>query len=170
METGSVLEHAEDTVHGLFKSIGDHFFNRYKRYQNACRTIPFEMPFNSKTDTSGNLELTIFTNKNSRSIVIGRLVIWADGYTPAAPYSNADGWMGIYSNPGKNPASLRDYAPYVDGQQFLPNVARYSTQDALRFRESESCVLAVYGGPPSTNITGVAVGFQEPLASEMDNG
>lgn len=121
---------------------------------------------NGSTDANGNLDLPIFNNTSGKHVVIGRVLLWADGYTPAAPFSG--GWLALYSGQGFSPSDIFDMLPQNSGGQLLPNVASYSGHNALRLRMNESLSLHITSGPVSTNITGTVFGFLEPTDSDFD--
>ena len=119
-----------------------------------------------KTDANGNLDLQIYQNSMQRHFVVGRLVLWADGYTPAAPWSGANTWGTIQSGVGHG--NFKDFFPYTAGASCLPNIADYSGINGLRFDKSEVVWLHLVGGPVSTNITARIYGFAEPNASDYE--
>lgn len=109
----------------------------------------------ANTNGSGNVVFPIYTVGQGFRFELGRLLINADGYTPAAPYSNASFWLGIFtsSDPAGTPAigQMIDFLPTTAGAQGIPDVADYDPAQILR--TGQTLVCRIVTGPASTRIT-----------------
>lgn len=142
------------------------FWNRHRLERQAEITYPVTSSFNKKLDVSGNGDIQIYENTTGRHLVIGRIVLWADGYTPAVPYSG--GWAVLMTGQQFNAAAIFDMLPTAAGGEVFPNLSEYSGYNALRLKQNETLSLHVVSGPISTNITGTMYGFLEPISSDWD--
>lgn len=128
----------------------------------SSRMLRLDAPFSGVTDNTGALNLRIYQNAPQRRAVIGRVMIWAQGYTPVAPFSGTGFWYGIFGDPNQSPGSLRDFQPYQNATAYLPNVAAYSDKDCPVFGIGEDIYLAMVAGPASKTIFGRVIGVLEP--------
>lgn len=74
--------------------------------------------------------------------------------TPAAPYSNADFWLGLFVSGSPDSVAqgqLIDFTPTTDGAQGIPNVASYSPPHLIRGGEHLLCYVAT--GPASQRLS-----------------
>jgi hypothetical protein len=107
--------------------------------------------FSDKTNASGTLNMRIYDVPDGMTFFLYKLIQWADGFTPAAPYSNAAAWSGIFHGQ-PSPANLADFAPYTTGGQLFPLTAEWG-DGAPEFRQNDTVFFQCNGGPVSTNIT-----------------
>lgn len=158
-------------IRNAHDSVLEKWYKRYCERQKKIDLLHYTLRIDglgnsAQTDANGNLTMIVYQNTIQRNLVIGRIMVWADGYTPAAPYSNAASWFAIQAGHGSG--NLKDYGPYSPGAPFMPNIADYSGINGLRFSKSEPIIFALHSGPASTNITVRIFGFAEPSASDYE--
>lgn len=110
-------------------------------------------PYSGLTDANGNLVLRVYDVEDGKAFSVGKIILWADGFTPASPYSNAAAWVGIFHGNQPSPANLADFAPYSPGGQIFPGTFEYGLLEAPEFKAPDNVTIGVFSGPPSTNIT-----------------
>lgn len=120
---------------------------------------------NGKTDANGAIELQIAPSVDGKRLVVGRLIIWVDGYTPASPYTASTLWWGIFRGRGQNPASLVDMPI---GTYSLPNLSEYSGRNAPTLRQGEDLYLGLTGGPATTNVNVMVQAWYERIWSQTE--
>ncbi len=107
------------------------------------------------TNSSGNVVFPVYTVGQGFEFHLQRLLIESDGYTPAAPYSNASFWLGIFtsSDPAGTPGQgqMIDFLPTTAGAQGIPDVADYDPAQILR--TGQTLVCRIVTGPTSKRIT-----------------
>lgn len=158
-----LAEVTDRIAEGIHKKMLPHLH----RFANAQRVTTYVVSSaNGKTDSSGNLDLPIYPNTSGKHVVIGRVLLWADGYNPGTPFSG--GWLTLYIGAGFNPLDVFDMLPVASGGQLLPNVVSYSGHNAIRLRTNDTLSLHIVGGPTSTNVSGTVYGFLEPTDSDFD--
>ncbi len=107
-------------------------------------------------DDSGNAVFAFYQVGAGFYFNLTQVCIEAEGYTPAAPYANADAWLGLFvtkSNVG-NPAQgqMFDFLPTTDGGQLFPGVGDYDPPGRLA-RSTDYLVCRVAGGPANKRVT-----------------
>lgn len=146
----------------VFTGWHERYWKRHrKELADARYLLPLFASANEGSDTSGNANFQIYQNTTDKIAVIGRVIIGADGYTPAAPFSG--GWAALYTGQSFNNGVIFDMLPLATGGQVFPNVGEYSGHNALRLRQNETLSLWVQSGPVSKNLTAAIYGFLEPL-------
>lgn len=163
----AIAEHFSQSIDRVLSDHSERFRHWKRKIDLLNYNLRIEEGRNGTTDSNGNMELLVYQNVTQRNLSIGRIIIWADGYTPAAPFSGA-GYLAIVTNLGQNMGTTKDYAPYSQGGSWLPNVASYGGLNALHFRMNENIVLLVKSGPPNTNITCMISGHAEPAGTDYD--
>lgn len=163
-----VIENLEEAMHRVF----GHYHHKHTKEEIKKLTLKFDIPISAKTNASGNLDMEVYANPMGRVLRVGRVTIWADGYTPANPYLDSTGnttWYGIFPGPNA-PGAPKDFFPYSPSktQPLFPNLAEYSGLNALQFDHQEKIHLYIQGGPATTNITVEVTGFAEPIASDFE--
>lgn len=114
-----------------------------------------------KTGNNGNLSLEVYKVPAGKRLILERVILWADGFTPASPSSV--GWIGIFHGPGQNIGQLADFQPQTSGAQVFPGLAEYNHNNAPRFKGGESMYAEFFAVVASTN---VSVLFQGKLVPE----
>lgn len=124
------------------------------------------------TNADGNAFVPIYFAADGMQFRLHRAVIECQGYTPAAPYTNAAAWIGIYALDQQQAPStftaigdqlqgaLKDLAPSTVGGPIFPAVFTDNSMQAAEVRGPRGLVLVVVGGPASKRVT---VNFQGSL-------
>lgn len=120
---------------------------------------------NGKTDDDGFLNLLCIKGIVGKRLVIGRLVLLADGYTPAVPFTATDFWWGFYRGTTESTGALFDFPI---GTFSLPNIAEYSGRNAPTLKPQEDLWLGMYEGPSNTNIVVNAQLWYEKIWTERE--
>lgn len=107
--------------------------------------------FSGQTNGAGLAGFRVYDIPDGKTFFLYKLIQWADGYTPAAPFANVNAWSGLYHGQA-SPASLADFAPYNSGGQLFPLTAEYG-DGAPEFRQNDNVYFQVIAGPANTNIT-----------------
>lgn len=146
-----------DDVKEFASKLHDDYWKRYDRRTSDSFIWPLEQQgTNHLTDASGSADFVIWQNKTNKTVLIGRVLLFADGYTPATPYSS--GYAYLYRGTTFALLNAFDFVPNAPGEQVFPNVAEYSSRNALRLRNNDSLSLYVNGGPVSTNLSAFIYG------------
>lgn len=135
--------------------------NRYlmEQAKGLNEDKPIVAKGNGTTTATGLLDLPIYLVPSGYELVVTRWNVEAVGFSPAAPYSNAAGFLALFAGL-QFPTALQGVGSMVD---FLPNppasggailpasVTDGATQAGL-FRGGEQVSLHVQTGPASTDI------------------
>lgn len=127
----------------------------------AKRRMPVNVSQGGATDGSGNLTMPVYEVGAGFLLSVRRIVVECNTfvggtkYTPAAPYSAATFWLGVFQS--QNPlnvaqGSLLDFAPTLAGAQGIPNVAAYD-EDAMFIQGQHYLVVQLTSGPSLANVT-----------------
>lgn len=163
----TIIEQLEEWTDDVAEKIHNKLTRKLHRAFNSQRVTTYVVSSqNNRSDSSGDVDFAIYANTTGKHLVIGRVVLWADGYDPSNPFLG--GYLAIYSGRQFNAAAVFDMAPDSAGGQLLPNVASYGGHNALRLRQNEILSLHMVGGPTNTNVTGTIFGFLEPTDSDYD--
>lgn len=154
----------------LVEKVHDDFWSRYRQLKSARGQVasPLVEGNNFKLDSSGNGDFFVYLNQTGKHLEIGRVIILADGYTPASAWNGGYLYLytGIKSGSAPNFSSIFDYLPASPGGQVFPNVAEYSGHNAIRLKQNETLSCYISGGPANTNIYVGFFGFLEPTTSD----
>ncbi len=106
------------------------------------------------TDVSGNVTINVYENSDGFELNLTSLSLEADGYTPAAPYSNASFWAGVYvsadpTNTAQGLGGLVDFTPATAGGAGIPAVTFYPGNAGATLIGHEWLVVDMNAGPPS---------------------
>lgn len=103
------------------------------------------------TDGSGVADFPIYQVPNGYEVVVTRLNIDAVGFTPASPYTNAAGFLALYSGQkfSINGGQIVDFLPNppVASGAILPASITNGVDQAGIFRGGEVISLRIQGGP-----------------------
>lgn len=100
--------------------------------------------------SDGTIGLKVLDGIDGKRTVIGRIIVWVDGSTPASPYTNAALYWTLNRGKGQNNASIIDFP---SGTYSVPNLASYSGRNAPILRPSEDLWFYGYGFAASANVT-----------------
>lgn len=129
----------------------------YDKYSKLKR--PYRQAASKILDANGNGEWEVGdTIPTGKRVEISRVIFWADGFTPIAPYTNAALWLAIFRNHGQMPTEMWDYFPY-SGTAQLPATAEYSSTNILHFEANNKIVPVIKGGPANGNVTVTVSGY-----------
>lgn len=147
--------------------------------ENAIRSPKRHRPVvdtaQKMTDSSGNAVIPVYQVSQGELFHLTRVVVECATFdatsprTPAAPYSNASAWFGLFSTPDQNAVGqgrLIDFMPVTAGGQLVPAVAEYPNADGegggALVRAGNWLVLWMKSGPASQR---VSVNYQGWLES-----
>lgn len=114
--------------------------------------------YSQLTDGNGNLSMRVYDVEDGKFFALYKVLLFADGFTPASPFSGASAWLGIYhGNPGPlgqlGMANLADFAPSSPGGQLFPSTFEYGDAQAPKFKAPDNVGFGLVNGPANTNIT-----------------
>lgn len=119
--------------------------------RTQTRYLPVDEVTNANIDSDGNATFPVYQVGAGFLLEIGYFVIEFDGYTPAAPYSQAGFYLEMRSSPNPNAAgtlgSLIDFLPVTNGLQAIPAVAGYTQPRLVRSQQWVVCKIVL--GPAS---------------------
>lgn len=120
---------------------------------------------NAQTDGSGNLDVVVYRVPQGMQFITTRVNIEAVGFTPAAPYSNAAGWIGLMRSPIFGVGTLVDFIPNppLSNGPILPASITDGATEAGVFRGGETVGLHIATGPATTDIYVRIQGIEEPI-------
>lgn len=151
-----------DDIKELACKLHDDWWKRYKEETSRGQVIPIKGQGNNQaTDGSGNADFTIYQNRMERVVEISRVLVFADGYTPATVWSS--GYAYLYTGPKFGGfGDVLDFLPDSPGAQVFPNVAEYSSRNVITLGKNDTLCLFVSGGPLSTNLSVFVYGYALP--------
>lgn len=142
----------------------------YRRIKLQDWTLALDQVGQGQVDSNGNCTIRVYANKTQRRIVIGRIILWADGVTPNNPHNAGNNeWAAIYGGPG-NPNPPKTFLPLSKNGQMFPNEADYSGHNALRFDSNEDVYFVLTGSSltANTNVSVRIFGGLEPTSDDLD--
>lgn len=166
LDLGAYLESLEQKIAGHF----DRVVSAVK--SKNIEQFPFRLAAQGRTDAAGNGEFAMQSSLPSggKSIIVGRIILIADGYTPSAPFVGAVGangtWLGIFHGRGQNLGAMDDFLPYNNQALLLPSVASYGGHNALVFQRGDDIWIGLHNGPANTNVTAIFVGWVTDFGRE----
>lgn len=110
----------------------------------ADREIPVRMGEGGQTDGAGAVTIPVYVVPLGREFALNRLLVDADGYTPAAPYTNAAGYIDV-----RRGGVRVDFVGLSNG---IPALSIDGKETANRFRNGETVEVVIVGGPANTSI------------------
>jgi hypothetical protein len=110
-----------------------------------------------RTDAAGALTLSVYTVPIGMELEVNRLLVTADGFTPAAPYLNAAGYLYVL-----RAGVVVDFLSLATGG--LPALSTDGTGPAVRYRNGEDVGIALVSGPASTKVQAAIQGRLFPSA------
>lgn len=113
-------------------------------------------------DASGDGTIVLSTVTVGMELVLNRLLIEADGYTPASPYTNAAAYF--YLLRGDLPIDFLSLVSGATGAGSLPALATWTNSYAPRYRDGEKISVQIVSGPANGIVTVTADGFLSPLS------
>jgi len=118
-----------------------------------------------QTDASGNLDLVLYRVPQGMQFITTRVNVEATGFTPATPYTNAAGWLGLMKSDKFQQGTLIDFLPNppVANGAILPASITDGATEAGVFRGGESIGLHIATGPATADIWVRFQGIEEPL-------
>lgn len=110
------------------------------------------------TNADGDVVFPVYQCFQGFYFDLHRVCVESSGHTPAAPYVDADSWLGFYISTDPTSVAqgqLVDFAPTTDGAQMLPVTADYAEKAGPLLRSGEYLVLKIVAGSglASTRIT-----------------
>lgn len=120
---------------------------------------------NGQTDGSGILNLVLYRVPQGMQFITTRVNVEAAGFTPATPYTNATGWIGLMRSDRFVIGSLVDFVPNppLATAPILPASITDGASEAAVFRGGEIIGLTIASGPATTDIWVRLQGIEEPV-------
>lgn len=154
-----VVEDLHEQVAGIAVAI--------RNLENTIRAEKIRRPVvgvtQASTDDEGNVTFPVYQAPAGQNFYASRVVVEANGYTPAAPYANANFYLALYASQNPNQVAqgqLLDFTPATDGAQGLPNVSEYPADDGGPLIQGQHYMVCdVVAGPASTRVTVRYQGF-----------
>jgi hypothetical protein len=140
--------------------LGRHIESLAQAVRAPKRRLPVDAVAFGNTNSSGNVTFPVYQVGAGFYFHLERLTVEAATFdatsarTPAAPYSNASFWLGMFISP--NPLAVSqggmfDFLPTTAGAQGLPDTADY--EPAVTVRSQDYIVCDVHVGPASQRIS-----------------
>ncbi len=112
-----------------------------------------------ETTTTGAVSIDVYTVPAGYDFNLTRLLVEAEGFTPAAPFTGAGAYIAI-----RRSSVLIDFAALIavepsGGGKSLPALFTYSVTSGFRLSNKETLQVALVAGPATTVITARAEGF-----------
>lgn len=149
-----------DDVKDFINGCHNEWWKRYKEVTLKDAVIPINgLGANASTDSNGNVTFPIWQNRIGREASIARVIISADGFTPADPSTDGYAYLFIGEQFG---GLYHDFVPNAPGEQTFPNVAEYGRHQGIQLHKNDVLSLHVVGGPASTNLSAFVWGFAYP--------
>jgi hypothetical protein len=106
------------------------------------------------TSAAGYLLLqSVYRVPAGLELALHRLLVTADGYTPAAPYTNANGYLQVLRS-----GEVVDFTN-LTGTGSIPILSTDPDSQASRFRNGETIDVELVGGPASTRVKVLVQGW-----------
>lgn len=102
--------------------------------------------------------LDVYTVPQGHSFALHRIIIDADGITPAAPFQNNAGYIDLIQR-----GRRVDFVNLSVAAGGLPASKTWGTADSPRWVNGDRLRLEVHGGPPSTALKVYCQGTLQPL-------
>ena len=120
---------------------------------------------NGNTDASGNMDLVLYRVPQGMQFIVTRVNIENGGNSPASPYTNAAGWIGLMRADKFVKGTLVDFLPNppVSNGAILPASITDGATEAGLFRGGEIIGLHIDTGPANNDIWVRLQGIQEPV-------
>jgi hypothetical protein len=124
---------------------------------------------NIMTDASGNItnQGFIYSVPVGKTLFVERLIIWADGKTPASVVST--GWWVLMQGAQFNPGNVKDFAPRPGGTQSIPYIEADGHSHCPKFESGQDMYLYAQGLVASTNISVNFQGTLKPVSIKHGN-
>ncbi len=111
------------------------------------------------TDAAGALTLSVYKVPSGRRFKLTRMIVLADGFTPAAPFQAAGAYLLVRRSGGQ----VVDFLPLtVASGGGLPAKGSDSISQAADFVNGETVDIQLVAGPASTNVSVFIQGSLQP--------
>lgn len=114
-----------------------------------------------QTDAAGGLELVCFTVPPGMGFYLNRLLVRADGFTAAIPFTGAGAMLEVLRDD-----TLVDFKSLVAAAAVpagLPALLSYGTDSAAWFSNGSQVKIRITAGPALTNIVARISGILSPV-------
>ncbi len=128
------------------------------------RRLPVDVLAQANTDGSGNVTFPIYQVGAGFDLYVISYTVEAESFTPAAPYTNAAFWLGLFVSPNQKAVSqggMIDFIPTTAGSQGMPAVTQPSGGASWIIRSGNFLVADCHGGPASKRLTVHLDGYLE---------
>lgn len=119
---------------------------------------------NKRTDAAGAVTLELYTVPVGQAFRLGRLLVSADGFTAAVPFTGAGAFVEILRN--DVPVDFKS----LTAAPGLPALSEYSSFSAPYYTNGDMLAVRLTAGPSSTNIVARMEGLLEALERVPSNG
>lgn len=148
-----------DDIKDFVNQQHDRWWTKYRETRLEDVVIPLQQAGATKTlDASGNGTLHLYRNTTGRILLVGRITLGATTpggtvYTPATTFTSASCYAYLFTGEQfGGPASAFDFLPNAPGGQVFPQIAEYSSRNAIRIEQNETLSLYVVAGPANAEI------------------
>lgn len=114
-----------------------------------------------KTDANGHLLLNLYAPPQGFELLLTRLLVNADGFTPGNPFSAGAGYIDVLR--GDRRVDFKSIAPGTTG---IPALLTTSSTAAVLARNGEQIAIELFIGPFSTGIEAELQGILRRLPAE----
>lgn len=118
---------------------------------------------NKLTDASGNLSLELYIVPAGQEFVLTRLVVEADGKTPASPFTGAGSYLQTLRND-----EVVDFTSLAAGTLGLPAISTDGEDSAPVFRQGDRVIVRIVSGPATTNVVASMRGIGYGLGDQRN--
>lgn len=159
-----------DDVKEFFDQQHAKWWERYKALRLEDIVLPLQGAGATKAlDGSGNGTLHLYRNSTGRTLIVGRLTLNCavpNGtvYTPATVFQSSTCYAYLHTGetfPG--PSSAFDFLPDSPGGQVFPQIAEYSSRNALRLGKNEVLSMTFFNGPANGVVSSSTWGELLPI-------
>lgn len=157
------IDYGEESLDQYVQRLGlavGHLSALIEQARAAERRLPIDLTEFEQTDSSGNATFQVYQVGAGFLFELEYVVVEcatfdaASPRTPAAPFTSAACWLGLFqsTNPiAVSQGEMIDFTPTTAGAQAIPNVAEYDPPRVIRSQQFLVC--KVVSGPTSQRLS-----------------